>query len=742
MTGHAIVGCGRIAVCHADAFARVGTLAACADLVGGRAADLAARFGIRAAADVDELLDDASVVSLSICTPHDVHGDIALHAVERGKHVLVEKPLVLDLAHGERLLARARERGVVVMPVVQHRFDPIVRAVMALVRSGDLGPPRLVRAHLECARPAEYYRDSGWRGLWPREGGSVVMNQAYHAIDLLLALCGDVDRAGAEMTTFAPADVMQTEDSFAAALRFASGALGTVSVTGAAGSPWNSYIEILGAWGEIAFTINYPQTVQRLRVADRQAMLRWKKTFTAAAEPALEAPPAGAEYYGISHRAQALAFDARIRGETPEDGAATAADALATVALIQRLYAAAGKPEPRKARAAAAPAAGAWHDRWVDVTEDDAAKVAALLQSGQTSVVAGGILERFEREFAEFCGRPHAVAFSSGTGAIYTALRALGVGAGDDVLVSDYAFHAVASAIFALGAHLVPCDIDPQTLTLDPADIHRKRTPRSKAVVVHCPWGVPPYADAIRAAAGDLPILFDGSHAHGAMIDGRPLAQFADVACYSLGRQKFVSGGELGAAVTADVALRDQMLIYAHVNRVPAALRASSWRGNAVGLKFRPHPAALSLALSQLARIDEKLRRSRETCRRVEAIFESCGFLPQRSPSGATRSYWRIVLRLDERWDSLQAQDVEAVLRATSVPVEPNHYWPLLQEQDACRWPAHERLVVRAPTPVAHRVVPRTITLPAPVALAEEAFAAMRAAAEALLSRSAISASQ
>jgi predicted dehydrogenase/dTDP-4-amino-4,6-dideoxygalactose transaminase len=738
---HAIVGCGRIAVCHADAFAELRMLAACTDPIGERAAALAARYGMAVSESFDALLEDATITSLSLCTPHDLHGEMAMRAVERGKHVLVEKPLVLDLPYGEQLIAASSRRGAVLMPVVQHRFDPIVRAVTELVHSNLLGGIRMLRAHLECARPGTYYRDSDWRGRWAREGGSVTMNQAYHIVDLMMDLCGEVERVSAEMSTFNP-QIMETEDTLIASLRFRAGTIGALTVIGAGGSPWNSYIELIGADGEIAFTINYPQTLARFRLNDKRAMQQWKNRFAKAVQTDLS-PPAGTEYYGVSHRAQARAFAAKIDGEaTPV--AATAEQAIATVALVQRIYDSARRPDanPQRRHAAkpAAPPLGSWDDTWVDVTEADAEKAADLVRSGQTSVVSGGVLEAFERRFARFAGADHAVSFSNGTGAIYTALRAVGVGAGDEVLVCDYSFHAVAAAIFALGARLVACDCLPDSMTLDPLEIERKRTGRSRAVVVHCPWGTPPLADRIRAAASGLAVVYDASHAHGATYTGLPLAHFADATCYSLGRQKLVSGGELGCAVTSDLALRNRMLTYAHVNRVPAALRASNWNGNAVGLKFRPHPVALSLALSQLGRAEEKLKLSRQCCGKIETIFAEHGFVAQSVPDGAVRSYWRIVFHLDPRWDGTPVAQIEQSLRSARIPVEPNPYWPLLQEQDVCRWPEHAPFVIATETPVAHAVVPRTITLAAPVALHEDAFAALRDGLERAVSRSAVSA--
>jgi dTDP-4-amino-4,6-dideoxygalactose transaminase len=346
-----------------------------------------------------------------------------------------------------------------------------------------------------------------------------------------------------------------------------------------------------------------------------------------------------------------------------------------------------------------------------------------MVMRGQTSIVSGGLLARFEQRFAAFAGTSHAVALNNGTAALYVALWAVGVRAGDDVLICDYGFHGMAAAVLSLGARMVICDCDPGTLSIDPAEIQRKRTSRTKAVLVHSPWGVPAHFDRIREAAGTLPIVSDASHAHGASFRGKPIAAWADITCFSLGRLKLVSGGELGSAVTDHAELRDRIVLFGHVNRVPQGLQSLSWTGNAIGLKFRPHPAALSLALSQLARIDEKLRLSRATCLRLEEMCAAHDILPQTVPEGSQRSYWKLVLHLGSTWSRAASDVVERRLRSEGIPVEPNHYWPLLQDQPLCDWPDYQQLVTRCETRVAHAVTPRTITLPAPVSLEESAFA-------------------
>ena len=364
----------------------------------------------------------------------------------------------------------------------------------------------------------------------------------------------------------------------------------------------------------------------------------------------------------------------------------------------------------------------AWQSDWRDIREDDLAQVERLLASGSSSVVSGGILARFEKDFAAFAGTRHAVAVNSGTSALYAALWAVGVGPGDDVLVCDYGFHVMAAAVITLGARVVPVDMLSGSLTMDPDDIGGARTPRTKAILVHHPWGVPARLDAIRAAAPDLPLISDCSHAHGASLAGKPLAAWSTIACFSLGRGKLVSGGELGCAATDDPELRDRMLVLGHVNRVPGDLRHISWQGNAVGLKLRPHPVALVLARCQLKRLDEKNALMRSAGREIEAELSPLGLVPQEVPEGALRSFWRIVMRLDGRSpgpdaDARVLEAVTARLAQSGIPVEPPHYLPTLQDQPIFEWPGYERHILKRPCPTASREARRLLTLPAPVTL-------------------------
>jgi perosamine synthetase len=369
-----------------------------------------------------------------------------------------------------------------------------------------------------------------------------------------------------------------------------------------------------------------------------------------------------------------------------------------------------------------------WKDSWKNLLPSDIQRISQQLETQPLSIANGGIIKRFEKVYAKFAGCEHAVSTNNGTAAIYSALWAVGVRAGDEVLVCDYGFVAMAGAIATLRAVMVPVDMEPGSYTMDAEDLKRKIGPRSKAILVHNPWGVPARLDAIRAVS-DLPLILDASHAHGASYKGKPLAAWADIACYSLGMGKLITGGELGCAVTDHAEYRDRMILLGHTNRSPHDLLTGIWNGNNIGLKFRAHVMALEIAMAQMKRFDEKKSLLLKTCQRIESIFSEMGFISQEIPEGAERVYWRLVFSIDQNyWGNLPASEVEALLKQVGLPVETNPYWPLLQHQSPFLWEENTTLVRPETCPVSMDITPKLITLPAPVDIEEACFQEIEAA--------------
>ncbi len=263
-------------------------------------------------------------------------------------------------------------------------------------------------------------------------------------------------------------------------------------------------------------------------------------------------------------------------------------------------------------RAVASPA----RDRWRHVRLLDALPILAHLARGvNTGFLPSGPIGDFERRFAGLTGVELALAMNSGTAALHAGLFAVGVGAGDEVILPTYTFHASASAVRCCGARPVFCDIDPRTLTADPRDIAQRVTPRTKALMAVHVWGNPCAMDAIRAVADKhgLPIIEDCSHAHGASYRGRSVGAWGEVGCFSLQGLKAVSAGEGGVAVCSDPRYFDRMLALGHPVRVGVDLERRTFDIGIMhlGPKYRPHLFAVLLADASLRRLP-KLNRLRQ----------------------------------------------------------------------------------------------------------------------------------
>jgi dTDP-4-amino-4,6-dideoxygalactose transaminase len=171
----------------------------------------------------------------------------------------------------------------------------------------------------------------------------------------------------------------------------------------------------------------------------------------------------------------------------------------------------------------------------------------------QTAFVGGSFVKEFEEAFARYCGVDRCVGLANGTDALFIALKALGVGAGDEVITVANSFIATSEAITMAGAKVVFVDINPTTYTMDVARIEEKITARTKAIIPVHLYGQPADMDPILALAKKhgLRVVGDAAQAHGAMYKGRPISQFADITCFSFYPGKNLGAyGDAGALVT------------------------------------------------------------------------------------------------------------------------------------------------------------------------------------------------
>lgn len=194
------------------------------------------------------------------------------------------------------------------------------------------------------------------------------------------------------------------------------------------------------------------------------------------------------------------------------------------------------------------------------IREEILRAVAAVLDSGEFA--GGSFVEAFERDFATFCSTRHAIAVGSGTDALWLALVAAGVGPGDEVITVPMSFVATVEAIRFSGARPVFVDIDPETYTMDPAELEKAITPRTKAVMpVHLFGQTADMAPILAIAAKHgLKVIEDAAQAHGAEYKDRKAGSLGHAGCFSFYPAKNLGAiGEGGAVVTDDAALAEKI---------------------------------------------------------------------------------------------------------------------------------------------------------------------------------------
>ena len=270
-------------------------------------------------------------------------------------------------------------------------------------------------------------------------------------------------------------------------------------------------------------------------------------------------------------------------------------------------------------------------DGWRPFEEEGAALVAAMAGEGELSGSGTGVTKAFETAFAEYVGRTYGLSQMNGTSTLWAAYFAVGVGPGDEVIHPTYSWIGAVAPVVFLGARPVFCEIDPEALTVDPADIERRITNRTRAISVVHLWGNPADLDAVMAVSRKygIPVIEDCSHAHGAEWDGRKVGSVGDIGCFSLqGEGHGAMGvGEGGMVVTDNREYYERALICGHLNRrgVAEELTRPDYRvldKTCLGIKFRSHALAMGLGTGQLRHLDEVNTKRRAVLRALAGIAE------------------------------------------------------------------------------------------------------------------------
>src|SRR6266850_4798059 len=189
----------------------------------------------------------------------------------------------------------------------------------------------------------------------------------------------------------------------------------------------------------------------------------------------------------------------------------------------------------------------------------------AIREVIESSAFAGGpFVQRFEEEFAAFCGSSYAIAVGNGTDALWLTLLALGIGKGDEVITVPNTFIATAEAITYCNARPVFVDVDQDTFTMNPAELEKSLTDRTKAIIPVHLFGQPADMDPMFefARANGLFVIEDAAQAHGAKYKGRKVGTLADAGCFSFYPGKNLGAlGEAGAVITNDAGLQEKIRV-------------------------------------------------------------------------------------------------------------------------------------------------------------------------------------
>jgi len=270
--------------------------------------------------------------------------------------------------------------------------------------------------------------------------------------------------------------------------------------------------------------------------------------------------------------------------------------------------------------------------------------ISEVLNSGR--YISGQNLKSFEEEFADLCSTKYAVGVSSGTSAILLSLMALGIGAGDEIIIPSHTFIATGSPAKFLGASLVYTDIDPETYTMDPAEVERKVTPRTRAIIPVHLYGHPCDMDPINelARAHNLCVIEDACQAHCATYKGKKAGSLGDVACFSFFPSKNVTVlGDGGMITTNDGELARK------VGMLRNHGRTQKYVHEMIGLNCRLSEVHATIGREQLKHLAEWTERRRAIAARYNTLLRDSGVVIPVERKWAKHVYHMYVIRAKQR---------------------------------------------------------------------------------------------
>lgn len=312
----------------------------------------------------------------------------------------------------------------------------------------------------------------------------------------------------------------------------------------------------------------------------------------------------------------------------------------------------------------------------------------------------GKYIDEFESSFASFCDAKFAVAVSNGTVAIHLALVCLGIKEGDEVIVPDLSFVATANAVLHAGATPVFADIDPFNLCIDPIDVKKKITNKTKAIMPVHLYGHPGDMVALNAIAKEFNLLIieDAAEAHGATINGKKVGSWGKCATFSFYGNKNITTGEGGMITTDDEDLYKKLKYL----RDHGMSKEKRYWHTELGYNYRMTNIQAAIGCAQLKRIDEIMLKKQEIFSWYSEGLSGVEYISiNRTYPWATNAYWLIAMEIDG-FDEKQRDDFMEELKEKGVDSRP-FFYPMSEMP---------YLKTEAETPISNSVAKKGINLP------------------------------
>lgn len=309
------------------------------------------------------------------------------------------------------------------------------------------------------------------------------------------------------------------------------------------------------------------------------------------------------------------------------------------------------------------------------MNDDIKQRVLEVLESGY--LTEGPVTYEFEKVFADYVNAKHAIAVTSCTTGLEIALRVLGIGSGDEVIVPDYTYPATASVVTIVGAHCIIVDVDPESMLIDYDAIEKAITPKTRAIIPVSLFGNPLDYDRLQEIKNKYGVFIieDAACSIGAEYKGKKVGTLADITVFSLHPRKFITTGEGGMITTENADWANWMNSYKHFGMAMNNASREGIRFDIVGTNYKLTNIQSAIGLGQMQHIDELLERRRELSVRYNQLFNGMkGFKLPVVVEGGQHSFQSYCVYTEKRdliMNTLRPQGIEVQIGTYALHLHP-----------------------------------------------------------------------